>query len=67
MGIPNLRKFRISSPDGTKSTVVLAVIPKGADVEAYLEDVKKRIKWDQIQTDSEKRRVGQQKQKKPRR
>lgn len=67
MGIPNLRKFRLASPDGTKHTVVLAVIPKDADVNAYLEDLKKRIKWDQIKTDAEKIRVGQQKQKKARR
>ncbi len=67
MGIPNARRFKISSPDGTQTATVVAVLPKGADVDAYLADVRGRYDWkahaEMIQRQF-KVRVGQQKQKK---
>ena len=67
MAIPNVKRFRISSPDGTLSATVAAVIPKGVDLGAYLKDVEARYDWkgrqDELSSGS-KVRVGQQKQKK---
>jgi hypothetical protein len=45
----------------------MAVLPKGADVDAYLADASKRFDWKahaEAQTKQFKIRVGQQKQKK---
>jgi hypothetical protein len=67
MAIPNVKRFRINSPDGTMSTTVAAVLPKGADVAAYLKDVEARYDWKGRQEElaaNTKVRVGQQKQKK---
>jgi len=67
MSIPNVRRFRISSPDGGQVATVMAVLPKGADVDAYVADAAKRFDWKgygEAQAKQFKVRVGQQKQKK---
>ena len=67
MGVPNARRFKILSPDGTQTATVVAVLPKGADVDAYVADVRSRYDWkahaEMVQRQF-KVRVGQQKQKK---
>ncbi len=66
MGIPNVRRFRITSPEGKVATL-MAVIPKGTDVDAYLAEATKRFDWkawEEMQMKQFKVRVGQQKQKK---
>jgi hypothetical protein len=67
MAIPNVKRYRISSPDGTQSASLMAVLPKDADVTAYLQDASKRFDWKaygDAQAKQFKVRVGQQKQKK---
>jgi hypothetical protein len=67
MSIPNVRRFRITSPDGGQVATVMAVLPKGADVNAYLTDASKRFDWKaftELRNKQFKVRVGQQKQKK---
>ena len=67
MSIPNVRRFRITSPDGGQSATVMAVLPKGTDVDSYLSDASKRFDWkayNEAQQKQFKLRVGQQKQKK---
>ena len=67
MGIPNVKRFRINSPDGKHTATLMAVLPKGADVNAYVSDAEKRFDWaahEEAQTKQFKVRVGQQKQKK---
>ena len=67
MGIPNVKRFRISSPDGKHTATLMAVLPKGADVSAYVSDAEKRFDWEaheEAQTKHFKIRLGQQKQKK---
>jgi len=67
MPIPNVRRFRITSPDGGQTATVMAVLPKGADLDAYLSDATKRFDWkaySEAQAKQFKIRVGQQKQKK---
>jgi hypothetical protein len=66
MSIPNVRRFRISGPAGQIATL-MAVLPKGADVDQYVADASKRFDWkawDDMQQKQFKVRVGQQKQKK---
>jgi hypothetical protein len=66
MGIPNVRRFRITSPEGKVATL-MAVIPKGTDVDAYLAEASKRFDWKAWEEHQQKQfkiRVGQQKQKK---
>ena len=66
MSIPNVRRFRLSGPEGQQATL-MAVLPKGADVDAYLADATKRFDWkawSEAQQKQFKIRVGQQKQKK---
>ncbi len=66
MAIPNLKRYRITGPDGIEATV-MAVLPKNADVSAYLTDVASRFDWKayrEMQLKQSKVRVGQQKQKK---
>ena len=66
MSIPNVRRFRISGPSVQVSTL-MAVLPKGADVDQYVADATKRFDWkawDDMQQKQFKVRVGQQKQKK---
>jgi hypothetical protein len=67
MAIPNVKRYRISSPDGTQTASVMAVLPKDADLNAYLSDAAKRFDWKaygDAQAKQFKVRVGQQKQKK---
>ncbi len=66
MAIPNVKRFRISSPEGDVATL-MAVIPKGSDVDKYLTEASKRFDWKvwkEQQASQFKVRVGQQKQKK---
>ena len=67
MSIPNVRRFRITSPEGGQTATIMAVLPKGADVDGYLADAAKRFDWKghaEAQQKQFKIRVGQQKQKK---
>ena len=67
MSIPNVKRYRITSPDGTMSASLMAVLPKNVDVAAYLSDATQRFDWkayQEAQTKQFKVRVGQQKQKK---
>lgn len=67
MAIPNVKRYRISSPDGSDTATLMAVLPKGADVDAYLRDAAARFDWKghkEMKASHFKIRVGQQKQKK---
>ena len=67
MSIPNVKRYRITSPDGTLNAVLMAVLPKNVDVSEYLSDAAKRFDWKAYQESQQKQfkiRVGQQKQKK---
>jgi hypothetical protein len=67
MAIPNVKRYRISSPDGTMTASLMAVLPKNVDVNAYLSDAAQRFDWKayaELQQKKFKVRVGQQKQKK---
>jgi hypothetical protein len=67
MAIPNVKRYRITSPDGTMTASLMAVLPKDVNVDEYLSDAAKRFDW---KAHSEaiarqfKVRVGQQKQQK---
>lgn len=66
MGLPNVKRYRITSPDGEVASL-MAVLPKGVDVDAYLADASKRFDWKawrEQKASINKVRVGQQKQKK---
>lgn len=70
MRIPNTRRIRLTSPDGRLTATVVAVVPKGADFQAYLEDLQKRFDWKAWEQSLQKQfkvRVGQQKQRKQKR
>jgi hypothetical protein len=67
MAIPNVRRFKINNPESGATATIMAVLPKGADVDAYLADAAKRFDWKghaEAQQKQFKIRVGQQKQKK---
>ena len=67
MAIPNVKRYRISDPESGRSTTIMAVLPKGADVDAYLADATKRYDWKGHEEAAQKHfkiRVGQQKQRK---
>ena len=67
MAIPNVKRYRITSPDGTDTATLMAVLPKGTDVDAYLRDAAARFDWKgykEAKASHFKIRVGQQKQKK---
>jgi hypothetical protein len=67
MSIPNVKRYRITSPDGTQSASLMAVLPKDVDVSAYLSEAAQRFDWKAFQEAQQKQfkiRVGQQKQKK---
>ncbi len=67
MGIPNVKRYRITSPDGSMTATLMAVLPKDMDVDAYLSDAAKRFDWKAHQESQQKHfkiRVGQQKQRK---
>ncbi|MDE0625309.1 MAG: hypothetical protein OXH99_02825 [Bryobacterales bacterium] len=65
MGIPNTRKYSIYHPDTGERATIVAVLPKGADVKAYLDDATRRFDWkawaDQ-KASLRRVRIGQQKQ-----
>ena len=66
MAIPNVKRFRITSPEGEVATV-MAVLPKGAAVDEYLKEASARFDWKGWREAKQahfKIRVGQQKQKK---
>jgi hypothetical protein len=65
--IPNVKRYRITSPDGTTTASLMAVLPKNVDVNAYLSEAAQRFDWkgyQEAQAKQFKVRVGQQKQKK---
>ena len=67
MSIPNVKRYRITSPDGTQSATLMAVLPKEIEVAKYLSEATQRFDWKgyaEAQTKQFKIRVGQQKQKK---
>ena len=67
MAIPNVKRYRISSPDGSQTATLMAVLPKDVDVAKYLSDATQRFDWKaygELQQKQFKVRVGQQKQKK---
>jgi len=66
MAIPNTKRYRIRNPNGADQATVVAVLPKGTDVNAYLKDAAKRFDWkawEEMKASQSKIRVGQQKQK----
>jgi hypothetical protein len=67
MAIPNVKRYRITSPDGSMTASLMAVLPKDLNVAEYLSDAAKRFDWKAHQDAVAKQfkvRVGQQKQKK---
>jgi hypothetical protein len=67
MAIPNVKRFRPFCPTCNESFTVMAVLPREANVDAYLEDVVKRHDHKAFMDAKglhTKVRVGQQKQKK---
>ena len=67
MGIPNARRFRISNAETGQQATIVAVLPKGTDIDTYLKDASTRFDWKAF-TEAQQRqfkiRVGQQKQRK---
>lgn len=67
MAIPNVKRYRITSPDGAQSATLMAVLPKNVDVTKYLSEAAQRFDWKAFAEQQQKQfkvRVGQQKQKK---
>jgi pyruvoyl-dependent arginine decarboxylase (PvlArgDC) len=67
MSIPNVKRYRINSPDGSMTATLMAVLPKNIDVNGYLSEAAQRFDWKAYQEAQQKQfkiRVGQQKQKK---
>jgi hypothetical protein len=67
MAIPNVKRYRITSPGGAMSASLMAVLPKNIDVNVYLSEAAQRFDWKAYQEAQQKQfkiRVGQQKQKK---
>lgn len=67
MAIPNVKRFRPFCPTCNDSFTLMAVLPVGADVDAYLTDAVKRHDhkaYADAKAAMSKVRVGQQKQKK---
>jgi hypothetical protein len=66
MSIPNVKRYRITSPDGSQTATLMAVLPKDVDVTKYLSEAAQRFDWKayaELQQKQFKVRVGQQKQK----
>jgi hypothetical protein len=63
--IPNTKSYQITHPETGERASIVAVLPKGADLDAYLAGAAKRFDWkawaDQ-KASVNKVRVGQQKQ-----
>ncbi len=67
MAIPNIKRFRPFCPTCGEYFTLMAVLPKEADVDAYLKDAVARHDHKAFQEAKDKMfkvRVGQQKQKK---
>jgi hypothetical protein len=67
MAIPNIKRFRPFCPTCNEYYTLMSVLPKDADVDAYLKDAVTRHDHKAFQESKEKMfkvRVGQQKQKK---
>ena len=67
MAIPNVKRFRPFCPVCKESFTLMAVLPKGANVDTYLSDAVTRHDHKAFQEAQQlhfKIRVGQQKQKK---
>jgi hypothetical protein len=67
MAIPNVKRFRPFCPTCNESYTLMAVLPREANVEAFLEDAVKRHDHKAFadgKAQQNKVRVGQQKQKK---
>lgn len=65
MGIPNVKRFRPFCPECNETFTLMAVLPKDADVDAYLRDAVARHDHKAYQESKQahfKVRVGQQKQ-----
>lgn len=65
MSIPNVRRLRAFCPGCNETLTFMAVLPKGADVAAYLADAVARHDHKAYQESKEQRfkiRIGQQKQ-----
>ena len=66
MAIPNVKRYRITSPEGETASI-MAVLPKGMNVDEYLRDAAARFDWKAHKENRQtvfRIRVGQQKQKK---
>ena len=66
MSIPNVKKYRITGPEGDVATI-MAVLPREANVDEYLKEASSRFDWKghkEAKASVYKIRVGQQKQKK---
>lgn len=64
MAIPNVKRYTITSPTGVTASIQ-AVLPKGADINAYLKEASSRFDWkgwEEMKAKQFKVRVGQQKQ-----
>ncbi|MCS7315828.1 MAG: hypothetical protein RMI94_11270 [Bryobacterales bacterium] len=55
MGIPNVKRFRPFCPVCNEHFTVMAVLPKGEDVDAYLKDVVARHDHKAFQESKQKR------------
>jgi hypothetical protein len=67
MAIPNVKRFRPFCPTCNDTYTLMAVLPKGADIDAYIADAVARHDHKAYQENKQshtKVRVGQQKQKK---
>lgn len=67
MAIPNVKRYRITSPEGSETATLMAVVPKDVDLDAYLKEASARFDWKawrEVKASQTKVRVGQQKQKK---
>ena len=67
MSIPNVKRFRPFCPTCNDNFTVVALLPKGVDVDSYLKDAVSRHDhkaFEEAKVARFKVRVGQQKQKK---
>ena len=55
MGIPNVKRFRLTNSATGQQATVMAVLPKGADQDAYIADASKRFDWKRVFTSSSPR------------
>lgn len=65
MGIPNVKRFRPFCPECKENFTLMVVLPKDADIDAYLRDAVARHDHKAYQESKQahfKIRVGQQKQ-----